>query len=187
MGILSATGHLTAVTYLAQVLEIKIKSFPLRLEGIEVVCCCSSSLLYWRRKVLCSARMWEAGVLFCALSKGVLSVSHREDISHYTAAYCVMSVSCPVIFVNDVSLFKSLSICWTRGRERAFIQETQGSNSLSTMKKKGRPASWSARYLLPYYFPWIILVQLELESTYPTCCDGAPTTGIKYHANSSCF
>lgn len=36
-------------------------------------------------------------------------------------------------------------------------------------------------------FWWIILVQLELESSYSTSCDGGPTTRIKYHANSSCF
>lgn len=55
------------------------------------------------------------------------SASHREYISHYVAAYCALSVSYPFIFVNDVSLFKSVIkyLLDKEVRRSAHIQELQ--------------------------------------------------------------
>lgn len=53
------------------------------------------------------------------------SASHREYINHYVAAYCALSVSYPFIFVNDVSLFKSVIkyLLDKEVRRSAHIQE----------------------------------------------------------------
>lgn len=107
---LSAIEYLVAVTYLIQLLGDRGQVLPFLPDKKKLRACAAALPPPFTEEGKLFALLGRERRRFCSvLCLWVFEpVSHREYISHYTAASRAMSVSCPFIFVNDVSLFKSL-------------------------------------------------------------------------------